>query len=78
MDKIKDERVKEILNQYLFEPPSVPEWQKRQLNQGGEVKKDFKVNGYKVEIRITFQGWQVKVFKGTALCAECVREKPLR
>lgn len=68
---------KKILNQYLHEPLPVTEWQKRQLNEGGEIKKSIKANGYQVEIRITFQGLQVKVFKGAALHAESTYQRPL-
>lgn len=77
MESNSDEKAKKILQQYLQEPPLVNERQKRQLNQGGEIKKNIKVNGYQVELRITFQGWQVKVFKGATLCAESTRQRPL-
>ena len=67
---------KKILNPYLREPLPLTERQKKQLNEGGEIKKSIKANGYQVELRITFQGLQVKVFKGAALCAESARQRP--
>ncbi|OIO48465.1 MAG: hypothetical protein AUJ32_00575 [Parcubacteria group bacterium CG1_02_40_82] len=76
MEKLCKDMAKKILKQYLYEPPSITERQKRQLNEGGEIKKSIKANGYQVELRITFQGLQVKVFKGAALCAESASQRP--
>lgn len=76
MERSCKDMAKKILKQYLYEPLPITELQKRQLNEGGEIKKSIKANGYQVELRITFQGLQVKVFKGVTLCAESVRQRP--